>query len=137
MPVGTIGKYERLDLLGHGTSGIVYLAWDTLLRRNVALKEIRTPGPETERVMEEARVLERLRGHPNIVEVHSVDKIDGVIVIDMELVRGQTLADLLAKRDGAPLPPDEALRIAYDVLSALDHAHTRRMFTGTSSPPTF
>ncbi|MDX1931361.1 MAG: serine/threonine-protein kinase [Capsulimonadales bacterium] len=130
MPVGSIGKYERLDVLGHGTSGIVYLAWDTLLRRNVALKEIRAAGPEMERVIEEARLLERLRGHPNIVEVHSVDRVDGVVLIDMELVRGQTLADFLATRSAQgslSLPPADAIRIAGQVLDALEHAHTRRI----------
>jgi serine/threonine protein kinase len=131
MPVGAIGKYERIDLLGHGTSGIVYLAWDTLLRRNVALKEIRAAGPEMERVIEEARVLERLRGHPNIVEVHSVDRVDGVILIDMELVRGQTLADLLAKQTTvsgqSPYPAADTIRIVGLVLDALEHAHTRRI----------
>ena len=127
MPVGTIGKYERLDVLGHGTSGIVYLAWDTMLRRNVALKEIRAAGTDTERIIEEARLLERLRGHPNIVEVHSVDRVDDVILIDMELVRGMTLADMISRREGKPLPPAEAITIAVAVLSALEHAHTRRI----------
>ncbi len=57
MAIGTTGKYERLDVLGHGTSGVVYLAWDTPLRRQVALKEIRAAAPEMERVLHEARVL--------------------------------------------------------------------------------
>lgn len=126
MAIGTIGKYERLDVLGHGTSGVVYLAWDTLLRRQVALKEIRAAAPEMERVLEEARVLDRLR-HPHIVHVHSVDQENGAILLDMELVRGQNLADLLRERNGEPLPPAEAGRIALAVLDALAYAHERRI----------
>ena len=126
MPIGSIGKYERLDVLGHGSSGVVYLAWDTLLRRNVALKEIRADGPEMERVLEEARVLDRLR-HPHIVHVNGVDVADGVILIDMELVQGRNLSDILRERGGEPLPPSEAVRIALSVLDALGYAHERRI----------
>jgi serine/threonine protein kinase len=126
MAIGTVGKYERLEVLGHGASGIVYLAWDTLLRRNIALKEIRAAGPEIERVLSEARVLDRLR-HPNIIEVHSVDQADGVILLDMELVRGQNLSDVLRVRNGEPLPIADAIRIASAVLEALAYAHERRI----------
>jgi serine/threonine protein kinase len=124
---GTIGKYERLDVLGHGTSGVVYLAWDTLLRRQVALKEIRADGPETERLLDEARVLDRLR-HPHIVRIHSVDVAPGnVILLDMELVRGRNLASFLKERAAEPLPEGEAARIVVSVLDALGFAHERRI----------
>lgn len=127
MAVGSIGKYERLDVLGHGTSGVVYLAWDTLLRRHVALKEIRAAGPEMERVLDEARVLDRLGRHPHIVEIHSVDSVDGAVLIDMELIRGGNLADVLRRQVGTPLPAGEAVRIASAVLDALAYAHERRI----------
>jgi serine/threonine protein kinase len=126
MSIGRIGKYERLDVLGHGASGIVYLAWDTLLRRNVALKEIRAAGPEADRVLDEARVLDRLR-HPNIIEVHSVDVAENVILIDMELVPGRNLADVLKERKGQPLPLSQAAFIVLGVLEALAYAHERRV----------
>lgn len=126
MSIGKIGKYERLDVLGHGASGIVYLAWDTLLRRNVALKEIRAAGPEADRVLDEARVLDRLR-HSNIINVHSVDVAEGVILIDMELVPGQNLADLLKERKNQPLPLAQAAHIVLGVLEALTYAHERRV----------
>ncbi|WP_309714410.1 serine/threonine-protein kinase [Armatimonas sp.] len=126
MPIGQIGKYERLEILGHGASGIVYLAWDTLLRRNVALKEIRVAGPELEKVLSEARVLDRLR-HPHIIEVHSVDLHEGVILLDMELVRGKNLAEVLRGRLGSPLEPAEAARIVLALLDALAFAHERRI----------
>ena len=127
MSAGKIGKYERLDVLGSGTSGVVYLAWDTLLRRQVALKEIRADGPETERLLEEARVLDRLQ-HPHIVRIHSVDvTADNVVLLDMELVSGRNLASVLKERAGKPMPASEAARIALSVLDALGYAHERRI----------
>ena len=78
MPLGMIGKYERLDVLGHGVSGIVYLAKDTLLNKQVALKEVDVQAGDLRRFLEEARVMDRLR-HPNIVRVNNVDRIDGKV----------------------------------------------------------
>ena len=127
MAIGTIGKYERLDVLGHGTSGVVYLAWDTLLRRQVALKEIRAAEPEWERVLEEARVLDRLGRHPHIVHINAVDHENGAILIDMELVKGRNLSEVLRLRNGEPLLPREAVRVARAVLSALQYAHEKRI----------
>ncbi len=120
MPLGMLGKYERLDVLGHGVSGIVYLAKDTLLNKQVALKEVDVQAGDIRRFLEEARVMDRLR-HPNIVRVLSVDKIDGKIVIAMEYIRGQNLQDLL--RTVETLPIDRACEIAAQVLDALEFAH--------------
>lgn len=120
MPLGMIGKYERLDVLGHGVSGIVYLAKDTLLNKQVALKEVDVQAGDLRRFLEEARVMDRLR-HPNIVRVNNVDKIDGKVLIDMEYVRGQNLQVLLREEGPQPLP--RALDICAQVLDALDYAH--------------
>ncbi|MCW3097046.1 MAG: Serine/threonine protein kinase [Chthonomonadaceae bacterium] len=120
MALGMLGKYERLDVLGHGVSGIVYLAKDTLLNKQVALKEVDVQAGDLRRFLEEARVMDRLR-HPNIVRVNGVDRIDGKIVIDMEYVRGKNLQDTL--RTEGVLPLDRALDIIAQVLDALDYAH--------------
>ena len=122
MSLGKIGKYEKLDVLGHGVSGIVYLAWDTLLGKHVALKEISLQAGDEARFLEEARVLDRLR-HPNIVQVNGVDKIDGHMVIDMEYVKGTNLHEYM--RRVGKLPVREALSIAVQICSALDFAHSR------------
>ena len=123
MALGRLGKYERLDVLGHGASGIVYLARDTLLGKQVALKQIAVHGEERERFLTEARVLDRLK-HPNIVQVNSVDQIDDHIVIDMEYVRGRNLLDLLRKTP--QLPVHQALDIAAQVCDGLAYAHGYR-----------
>ena len=120
MSLGRIGKYEKLDVLGHGVSGIVYLAWDTLLGKHVALKEISLQAHDEARFLEEARVLDRLR-HENIVRVNGVDKIDGHMIIDMEYVKGTNLHEYM-RRHGK-LPVREALGIAIQIADALDFAH--------------
>ena len=121
MPLGTLGKYERLDVLGHGVSGIVYLAKDTLLNKQVALKEVDVQAGDMRRFLEEARVMDRLR-HPNIVRVNNVDRIDGKVVIDMEYVRGANLQDTL--RTEGVFSIDRAADIAAQILDALDYAHS-------------
>lgn len=116
-----LGKYERLDVLGHGASSIVYLARDTLLRRTVAIKEIAAQGEEKSRFLEEARVLDRLR-HPNIVRVNSVDTIGAKVVIDMEFVEGRNLQDVLRDADG-PLALAQAIDIGSQICDGLAFAH--------------
>lgn len=123
MALGRLGKYDRVDVLGHGASGIVYLAWDTLLKKQVALKEIDIQAPDVERFLEEARVMDRLR-HPNIVRVNGVDRIEGHVVIDMEYVKGDNLQEML--RAEGRLPFTRAMEITAQVLGALDYAHTMR-----------
>ena len=123
MPLEKLGKYERLDVLGHGASGIVYLAKDTLLGKQVALKEISAQGEEKERFLEEARVLDRLR-HPNIVQVNSVDEIGGRVVIDMEYVKGRNLQEVL--RQTPTLPIADAVSIAAQICDGLAYAHSQR-----------
>lgn len=122
MSLGTIGKYERLDVIGHGASGIVYLAKDTLLGRQVALKVISAQGEERDRVLEEARVLDRL-SHPNILEVHGVDLIDGKVVIDMEYVRGRDLQHILLQTPQLPIA--NALSITAQICDGLAYAHSQ------------
>ncbi len=120
MPLGMLGKYEKLDVLGHGASGIVYLAKDTLLNRQVALKVVDLQAGDIAHFIEEARVLDRLR-HPNIVRVHNIDRIEGNIVLDMEYVRGKNLQETLRER--GPFPIEEAVDLAIKVLDALEYAH--------------
>lgn len=120
MPLSPIGKYERVDVLGYGATGIVYLAWDSLLRKQVALKEINVQAGDVERFLEEARLLDRLN-HPNIVRVHSVDRVEGKILVAMEYVPGVNLQELLRQQGNLPIP--QALDTAIQVLDALDYAH--------------
>jgi serine/threonine-protein kinase len=123
----TIGRYEILREIGRGAMGIVYEARDPVLDRTVALKVIQpSTGGEVARVFEErflaeARIAAALQ-HPGIVVVHDVgrDPATGVLFIALELLRGETLADLGA--DG-PLDWRSVLQVVAPVARALHHAH--------------
>ncbi len=83
------GHLDLLNVVGRGSYGMVYRAWDTRLERLVALKLFHgASNPDA--VMQEGRMLARMR-HENVVTVYGADVIDGVAGIWMELVHGQTL----------------------------------------------
>ncbi len=118
------GRYEILEKLGEGGMGVLYRARDTRLSRTVALKLLRSDtldDPERRaRFVREARAASALN-HPNIVTVYDIDETpDGSDCITMEYVEGRSLDRVIA---AGPLPLDEALRYAGDVLRALAAAH--------------
>jgi serine/threonine protein kinase len=103
--------------------GEVYKATDTNLKRSVAIKVLpASVAGDVERLarfQREAEVLAALN-HPNIAQIHGLEKSDGIIALVMELVEGPTLADRIAQ--GA-IPVDEALPIAKQIAEALEAAH--------------
>jgi Tol biopolymer transport system component/tRNA A-37 threonylcarbamoyl transferase component Bud32 len=113
-----LGPYKITDELGAGGMGVVYRAHDSRLGRDVAVKV--SAERFSERFEREARAVAALN-HPNICTLHDV----GPDYLVMELVEGETLAELLAQRPrSAGLPLDETLRIARQIASALDAAHS-------------
>ena len=127
------GRFELVEQLGGGGMGMVWRARDTVLEREVALKEVRHSGAGgpgdgsaaellmRERVLREARALARLH-HPNVVTIHQIVDTPGLPYpwLVMELVTGGSLAGRL---DAGPLPPQDAARIGRGVLGALRAAH--------------
>jgi serine/threonine-protein kinase len=126
-PASTIGRYEILREIGRGAMGIVYEARDPALDRTVALKVIQpaAEGEEgrvfEERFLAEARIAAALQ-HPGIVVVHDVgrDPATGTLFIALELLRGQTLAELAA---AGPVDWRTVLNLVAQVARALHHAH--------------
>jgi len=113
------GHLDLLNVVGRGSYGIVYRAWDTRLERLIALKLFHgAANPDS--VMQEGRMLARVR-HENVVTVYGADVIDGVAGIWMELVHGETL-DRIVRKNGA-LPPREAASVGADVALALAAVH--------------
>jgi tRNA A-37 threonylcarbamoyl transferase component Bud32 len=118
----------RVPALGHGGMGVVWRAEDTLLGREVAIKEVRLPPTLAEderarirgRVMREARVAARLN-HPGAVILHDIVDEDGRPFIVMELVRAPTLTELVAAE--GTLPPARAAAIGLGLLDTLEAAH--------------
>ena len=121
----TLNQYRILREIGKGGMGEVYLAEDTRLHRNVAIKvlpAIMAADPERrERFEREARAVAALN-HPNIVTIHSVEDAGGVPFLVMEYVEGSPLGELIP-RGGLPL--DRLLRIAIPVADALAAAQQR------------
>jgi serine/threonine protein kinase len=111
------GRYALVRTIGAGGMGTVWLARDTLLGRDVAVKEVTGQG---ERVLREARAAARIV-HPNVVTVYDVVEHDDRQWIVMQHVESRTLADVITV-DG-PLPPDRAAEIGLDLLAALQAAH--------------
>ena len=121
-----LGKYELHQLLGEGAMGIVWKAYDTVLRRYVALKLLSSSFRKTkdmqERFLREARAAGAIQ-HANIVTVYDLGESEGQLYIAMELVEGHDLSDMIALRD--PLALERKLDITMEVLAGLHFAHQR------------
>lgn len=118
-------RYRLVRMIGSGGMGTVWEAGDETLGRPVAVKVLSESLAAGERAVRrferEAQAAARLSG-PYIAAVYDFGRSEGRPYIVMELVRGETLADRLA-REG-PLPSQEAARIARQVAEALEEAHT-------------
>src|SRR4030095_9221357 len=121
---GTIGKYDIVKPLGKGAMGIVYLAHDTILERDVALKVMVAAiadDPELKtRFEREAKAVARMT-HPNVVNVFDLGQhTDGSPFIAMELLKGMDLQK--AVRTPPPLTLERKVNIIVQVLASLAHA---------------
>jgi serine/threonine-protein kinase len=118
-----LGRYEIREPLGRGGLGEVYCAFDTRLRRLVALKVLRkeftTDDDYIARFRQEAFAASSLN-HPNILTVFDIDVVSDTYVIATELIQGETLRSRIAK---GVLPIPEVLRLAVQVSDALLAAH--------------
>src|SRR3970282_1462102 len=106
------GEYSIQREIGRGGMGVVYLARDVQLDRDVAIKVLpshlaSTPAAR-ERFVREARMAAGL-SHPHIVPIHRVGEAGGFVFFVMSYVEGETLGDRLRTR--GPLPPADALRV--------------------------
>ena len=117
-------RYEIIKSIGEGGMANVYLAKDTILDRQVAVKVLRGDLSSDEkfirRFQREALSVSNL-SHPNIVEVYDVGEEDGQYYIVMEYIEGKTLKQLLYKRGALTLP--EVIDIMTQLTDGLAHAH--------------
>jgi len=119
-----IGKYSLLEKIGQGGMGEVWLAFDTVLERKVALK-ILLPQPggdasATERFLREARTMARLDS-PHVATVYDLEQAGGRIVIVMEYIEGGSLSKELSQYGASPWM--RATRDVRDVALGLQTAH--------------
>ncbi len=121
----TISHYRIIEKLGQGGMGVVYLAEDTNLNRQAAIKllsEMFSSDPERmARLEREAKLLASLN-HPNSATIYGLERADWGSFIALELVEGETLAQRVAK---GPLPVDEALEVCRQIAVGIEAAHEK------------
>jgi len=125
----TLGPYEIRGEIGRGAMAVVWRGYDANLEREVAIKEPTVPaGTDSAtsaelgaRFVREGKAAAKLN-HPGVVTIYASDIYDGRPCIVMELIEGETLADIL---DRGPLGPDRADAIADQLLDAAGYAHSR------------
>ncbi len=126
-PATRLGTYEIVSQIGAGGMGEVYRARDLRLGRDVAMKvlpdTLSLDADHLARFEREARTVAGLN-HPNIVTLHSVEDVDGIRFLTMELIEGQSLADLVTP---GGLPLDRVLEVAIAIADALAAAHEKRV----------
>jgi serine/threonine protein kinase len=128
-PFTHLGRYRVVRELGRGAMGVVYLAEDESLQRQVAVKTLLLPEEENsaERRNLEARFIQEAKAagglnHPGIITIHDLGREGDWLYIAMELLEGTELKDRMMP---GPMPLDEALDIAGQVAAALGVAHAR------------
>jgi serine/threonine protein kinase len=127
-----IGKqilhYKILKKLGEGGMGVVYLAEDTKLKREVAIKflpkHIAVNADEHKRFEIEAQAAAALN-HPNIAHIYAIEEADDEMFIVMEYIEGQELRNVIGKHRNAPIPIDVIINYATQIAKGLDAAHKK------------
>ena len=124
-PDQQLGTYRLISRLGAGGMGEVWRAEDTKLLRQVAIKilpeQLAADEEWKERFLREARTVAQLN-HPNIAAIYGIDQQGDTLFIAMELIEGQSLADVMTK---GPMSPPEAVRVAIHVCDGLSEAHAK------------
>jgi outer membrane protein assembly factor BamB/serine/threonine protein kinase len=129
------GPYRLDELIGRGGMGEVFRAYDTRRNRVVALKrlprQLATDDEYRARFQRESALVARLT-EPHIIPIHDYGEIDGQLFIDMRLVEGGDLSNLISQE---PLPVRRAVDIVSQIADALDAAHAEGLVHRDVKPP--
>lgn len=115
-----LDRYQILDRLGGGGFAEVFKAFDTRMRRLVAIKRMAASQKTAPRALREAQTVAQLN-HPNIVTLYELEETSDYYYLIMELIEGTTLAEIIKTR--SPMQIEDALSITYQVGAALEWAH--------------
>jgi len=130
-----VDRYVLLDLIGQGGMGRVYLARDTRLNRQVALKILspeRVNNPRAiARFEREARVGAQLQ-HENLVRIYDSGESNGRYFLVMEYIEGKTIGTLISEQ--GPMPSATAVRLLRQVALGLEHAHRKGLIHRDVNP---
>ncbi|UCG91474.1 MAG: UvrD-helicase domain-containing protein [candidate division WOR-3 bacterium] len=118
-----LGKYEIMQWLGGGRFGDVFLARDTILDKQFAIKVSRMRKEEIAMLKDEAKLLAAL-DHPNIVRFYNINFIEDKFIMVMEYIEGATLRDIITDRG---IIIDRMISIATQTLNALSYAHSQKV----------
>lgn len=120
-----IGPHDVVRVIGYGGMGVVYEAWDSRLKRRVALKVLQPhlmfDAANRDRFMQEARLAANL-DHEGVVRIFNIHEYDGMVVIEMQYVDGTPLNRLIADK---PLSAVQAKDLLRQVLEGLAACHER------------
>ncbi|QEH38695.1 Serine/threonine-protein kinase PrkC [Aquisphaera giovannonii] len=130
-----VDRYVLVDLIGQGGMGRVYLARDSRLNRQVALKILspeRMNNPRAiARFQREARVGAQLQ-HENLVRIYDFGESNGRFFLVMEYIEGKTIGGLIAAQ--GPMPPITAARLVRQIALGLEHAHRKDLIHRDVNP---
>ena len=127
----TLGKYKIVAPLGSGGFAVVYLARDTWIDKDVAIKVPHRQNINFAELLREPRLLAAL-DHPNIVSITTAEKQENVFFIVMEYVQGDTLEELIS---GGAMDVRRALDFARQACEAVRHAHGQGVIHRDLRPP--
>jgi len=124
-PGTRIGPYEITGVIGAGGMGEVYRARDTRLNRDAAIKVLPAAFAQAEggvtRLRREAQLLASLN-HPQVASIYGLEETSGALALALELVEGDDLAARLAR---GPIPVEEAVGYARQLVDGLEAAHEK------------
>lgn len=124
MPVAVgamLNRYKLVAEIGNGSFGAVWLAEDTWLNKQVALKIPHNQKMDITKLLAEPKLMAALE-HQNIIKLLTVEKVEDTLFLVMEYVEGKSLKERL---NGKPLPVPEAVALTRGILEALAHAHQK------------
>ncbi len=126
-PGASAERYRRLELLGRGGMGEVYLADDLLLRRKVAIKVVQRSalgGPRADKLLRREAKAAAALDNPFICKVYEVGEEEGRVFIAMEYIQGETLRQRMQR---GPIPIREAVSLAREIADGLEEAGRQRI----------